>query len=355
MAKKRKNELQGLHNETGELRPLQPGELHEVKADYVMKEKHTRTLHETAGRPSYSAAYGYFQLYDSVGKFTTVKFLNDTSITTPVFVRFSTVLGAPGLHFTNREASEFSVKFYTEEGIVDLPGFNIPVSYTKDAMRFREMAFDLCDQMDKPDFSLNDAYWEIVGAMPQSIHRILWNMSDRTLPRSFRMMDGFGKYPFVFVNILHEIFFIKFHWKPMLGVHAITGDEARKISEMDPEFYRRDLWESIDSGFFPEWELGIQVIPFNMAAAFKNELTDSTRLIPEELVPVEIIGKLVLDRNPDNFLTEAMQIEFNHENVIPGIDSMPLSKSENYFVKDGKEILENENGFSVQNGLKGPL
>ncbi|HYG49819.1 MAG TPA: catalase, partial [Flavobacteriales bacterium] len=353
MGKKRKNVERGLSGDYRELKQLYPEG--EVKADYVLKEKSVRTHHASAGRPSYSAAYGYFQLYDSVGKYTTAKFLNDTSITTPVFVRFSTVIGAQGFHFTNREASEFSVKFYTEEGIVDVPGANVPVSYTKDALRFREMAFDLCGKMDKPDFSLQDAYWEIVGNMPQSIHRILWNMSDRTLPRSFRMMEGFGKYPFVFTNALKELFFVKFHWRPMLGVHAITGDEARKISEMDPEYYRRDLWESIHSGFYPEWELGVQVIPFGIAQEFKNELTDSTRIIPKELVPLEIIGKLVLDRNPDNFLTEAMQIEIGHDNVIPGIDSMPISKTDRYFISEAHETTEGQNVLRMIDGLKDPL
>jgi catalase len=355
MGKKRKNDIRVNYGEPDDIKSLQPGELHEVKADYVLKEKSTRAIHENAGRPSYSSAYGYFQLYDSVRKYTNAKFLNDTSITTPVFVRFSTFIGAQGLHFTNREASEFSVKFYTAEGILDLPGYNIPVSYTKDDLRFREMAFDLCAKIDNPVFSLHDAYWEIISTMPQSIHRLLWNMSDRTLPRSFRMMQGFGKFPFAFTNAEKETFFIKFHWKPVLGIHAITVDEARKISEMDPEYYRRDLWESIHNEFYPEWELGIQVIPASIAQSFKNELTDSTRIIPEELVPIDIIGKMVLDRNPDNFLTEAMQIEMSHENVIPGIDSIPKSKAGSYFEQNVNDILDNQTVPGLQNDLKEPL
>lgn len=270
-----------------------------------------------------SGAHGIFELYKPLAKYTKAKFLNDTSKPTPVFVRFSTVVGSRGSSDLVRDVRGFSVKFYTDEGNYDLVGNNIPVFFIQDAIKFPDLVHAI-----KPEphnempqaSSAHDTFWDFMSIMPETTHMIMWLMSDRTIPRSFRMMEGFGVHTFRFINAQGESHFVKFHWKPLLGVHSVAWDEAQNISGKDPDFHRRDLWEAINSGTFPEWELGVQIIPEADELKFDFDLLDATKLIPEELVPVQRIGKMTLNKNPDNFFAETEQVGFNPGRLVPGID-----------------------------------
>lgn len=295
--------------------------------DFILREKITHFDHERIPERIVhargSAAHGYFQLYNSMEKYTKAGFLNDTTIKTPVFVRFSTVAGSRGSTDLARDVRGFSVKFYTQEGNYDLVGNNMPVFFIQDAMKFPDLVHAV-----KPEphnempqaASAHDTFWDFISLMPESMHMIMWVMSDRAIPRSLRMMEGFGVHTFRFVNAKNESHFVKFHWKPKLGTHAVVWDEAQKISGKNSDFHRQDLWDAIDLGNFPEWELGVQIIPESDEHKFDFDLLDPTKLVPEELVPVTIIGKMVLDKNPDNFFAETEQVAFHPGHVVPGID-----------------------------------
>lgn len=295
--------------------------------DFILREKITHFDHERIPERIVhargSAAHGYFQVYESLGKYTKAGFLNDPGIKTPVFVRFSTVAGSRGSSDLARDVRGFAVKFYTQEGNYDLVGNNMPVFFIQDAIKFPDLIHAV-----KPEphneipqaASAHDTFWDFISLMPESTHMIMWAMSDRAIPRSLRMMEGFGIHTFRFINDHDEAFFVKFHWKPKLGVHSVAWDEATKISGKDPDFHRRDLWEAIENGAFPEWELGIQIVDEKDEHKFPFDLLDPTKIIPEELVPVQLVGKMVLDRNPDNFFAETEQVAFHPGHLVPGID-----------------------------------
>jgi catalase len=295
--------------------------------DHLLREKITHFDHERIPERVVhargSGAHGHFQVYKPMSAVTKAGFLNDTSRRTPVFVRFSTVAGSKGSFDVARDVRGFAVKFYTEEGIYDLVGNNIPVFFIQDAIKFPDLVHAV-----KPEphhempqaASAHDNFWDFISLMPESMHMIMWAMSDRAIPRSYRMMEGFGVHTFRFVNERGDSSFVKFHWKPLLGVHSVAWDEATKINGKDPDFHRRDLWEAIENGDFPEWELGVQIVPEKDEHKYPFDLLDPTKLIPEELVPVQRIGKMTLDRNPDNFFAETEQVAFHPGHLVPGID-----------------------------------
>jgi catalase len=295
--------------------------------DFILREKITHFDHERIPERVVhargAAAHGHFQVYKSVARYTQAAFLQDPSRRTPVFVRFSTVAGSRGSSDLARDVRGFAVKFYTDEGNFDLVGNNIPIFFIQDAVKFPDLVHAV-----KPEphneipqaASAHDTFWDFVSLMPESMHMIMWAMSDRAIPRSFRMMEGFGVHTFKLVDATGAARFVKFHWKPLLGVHSLLWDEAVKISGKDPDFHRRDLWEAIEAGAFPEWELGLQIIPEADEDTFDFDLLDPTKLVPEELVPVERVGRLTLDRNPDSFFAETEQVAFHPGHVVPGID-----------------------------------
>src|SRR5690242_17687127 len=295
--------------------------------DFILREKITHFDHERIPERVVhargAAAHGYFQVYRSLSRYTRAAFLQDPDKKTPVFVRFSTVAGSRGSTDLARDVRGFAVKFYTDEGNFDLVGNNIPVFFIQDAVKFPDLVHAV-----KPEphneipqaASAHDTFWDFISLMPESMHMIMWVMSDRAIPRSLRMMEGFGIHTFRLVNERNEARFVKFHWKPLLGVHSVLWDEAVKISGRDPDFHRRDLWEAIASGAYPEWELGLQVIEEDQENAFDFDLLDPTKFVPEELVPVRRVGRLTLDRNPDNFFAETEQVAFHPGHVVPGID-----------------------------------
>ncbi|HTL10648.1 MAG TPA: catalase HPII [Chitinophagaceae bacterium] len=295
--------------------------------DFIMREKITHFDHERIPERIVhargSGAHGVFTLYQSMERYTRAGFLNDTSVETPVFVRFSTVAGSRGSTDLARDVRGFAVKFYTQEGNFDLVGNNMPVFFIQDSIKFPDLVHAV-----KPEphneipqaASAHDTFWDFISLMPESAHMIMWVMSDRALPRSYRMMEGFGVHTFRLINAKGESSFVKFHWKPLLGVHSVAWDEAQKISGKDPDFHRRDLWEAIEHGDFPEWELGVQIIPEKDEHSFPFDLLDPTKLVPEELIPVQRIGKMTLNRNPDNFFAETEQVAFHVGHVVPGID-----------------------------------
>lgn len=295
--------------------------------DFILREKITHFDHERIPERIVhargAAAHGHFQVYESLAPYTKAKFLQDPSVKTPVFVRFSTVVGSRGSSDLARDVRGFAVKFYTEEGNFDLVGNNIPVFFIQDAVKFPDLVHAI-----KPEphneipqaASAHDTFWDFVSLTPESMHMIMWVMSDRALPRSFRMMEGFGIHTFRFINEHGKGRFVKFHWKPLLGLHSVLWDEAQKISGQDPDFHRRDLWEAIENGDYPEWEFGVQTVEEEDEHEFDFDLLDATKIIPEELVPVKRIGKLTLNRNPDNFFAETEQVAFHPGHLVPGID-----------------------------------
>ncbi len=295
--------------------------------DFILREKITHFDHERIPERIVhargSAAHGVFEVYESMAKYTKAGFLQTPGKQTPVFVRFSTVAGSRGSTDLARDVRGFSVKFYTEEGNYDLVGNNIPVFFIQDAIKFPDLVHSVKPEPDNEmpqAASAHDTFWDFVGQMPESMHMIMWVMSDRAIPRSYRMMEGFGVHTFRLINEKGKSVFVKFHWKPLLGVHSVAWDEAQKISGKDPDFHRRDLWEAIESGNFPEWELGVQIIQEKDEFKFPFDILDPTKLIPEELVPVQRIGKMTLNRNPDNFFAETEQVAFHPGHVVPGID-----------------------------------
>lgn len=295
--------------------------------DFLLREKihhfdHER-IPERIVHARGSAAHGYFELYESMAKYSKAKVFTDTSSKTPVFVRFSTVAGSKGSTDLARDVRGFAVKFYTEEGNWDLVGNNMPVFFIQDAMKFPDLIHSV-----KPEpnneipqaASAHDTFYDFVSLTTETLHNHIWVMSDRGLPRSLRMMEGFGIHTFRLINESGESHFVKFHWKPKLGVHSVTWDEAVKISGADSDFHRRDLWDAIEAGHYPEWELGFQIIPEADEHKFDFDILDATKLIPEELVPVQKVGRMVLNRNPENFFAETEQVAFLPGNVLPGID-----------------------------------
>ncbi|QRF58394.1 catalase [Variovorax paradoxus] len=295
--------------------------------DFILREKITHFDHERIPERVVhargEAAHGYFQVYKSMSQFTSADFLQDPDARTPVFVRFSTVAGSRGSADTVRDVRGFAVKFYTREGNYDLVGNNVPVFFIQDAMKFPDLIHSV-----KPEphhempqaASAHDTFWDFASLMPETTHMLMWAMSDRAIPRSLRMMEGFGVHTFRLVNARGESHFVKFHWKPKLGIHGLAWDEAQKIAGKDPDFHRRDLWEAIENGDFPEWELGVQMIPEGKEGTLGFDLLDPTKLIPEEMVPVQKIGRMVLNRNPDNFFAETEQVAFHPGHLVPGID-----------------------------------
>jgi len=295
--------------------------------DFLLREKihhfdHER-IPERIVHARGSGAHGYFELYESIEEYSKAGIFTDTSRKTPVFVRFSTVAGSKGSTDLARDVRGFAVKFYTEEGTWDLVGNNMPIFFIQDAMKFPDLIHSV-----KPEpnneipqaASAHDTFYDFVSHTPETLHNQIWVMSDRAIPRSYRMMEGFGIHTFRLINDKGEAHFVKFHWKPKLGVHSVTWDEAVKISGADSDFHRRDLWEAIASGQYPEWELGLQIIPEEDEHKFDFDLLDPTKLIPEETVPVKIVGRMVLDRNPENFFAETEQVAFLPGSIVPGID-----------------------------------
>jgi len=295
--------------------------------DFILREKITHFDHERIPERIVhargSGAHGVFELYESLEEYTKAGIFTDIKRKTPVFVRFSTVAGNKGSADLARDVRGFATKFYTEEGIFDLVGNNMPVFFIQDAMKFPDLIHAVKPEPDRDipqAASAHDTFYDFVSHTTETLHNHIWVMSDRAIPRSFRMMEGFGIHTFRLINAEGKSHFVKFHWKPLLGTHSITWDEAVKIHGADSDFHRRDLWEAIDSGQFPEWELGLQIIPEEDEHKFDFDILDPTKLIPEEMVPVQRIGKMTLNRNPDNFFAETEQVAFHPGHVVPGID-----------------------------------
>jgi len=286
-----------------------------------------------------AAAHGYFQMYKPLGQYSKAQFLNDTSAKTPVFVRFSTVGGSRGSADTARDVRGFAVKFYTQEGNFDLVGNNMPVFFIQDAIKFPDFVHAVKPEPDREipqASSAHDTLYDFVSLTPESTHMMLWLMSDRAIPRSYRMMEGFGVHTFRLVNAQGTSHFVKWHWKPLLGLHSLVWDEAQKIAGRDPDFHRRDLWDTIADGHFPEWELGLQIFTEAQAEKFGFDVLDATKLVPEELVPVQRVGKMTLDRNVDNYFAETEQVAFCTTHIVPGVDFSddPLLQGRNFSYLD---------------------
>ncbi|PKM96360.1 MAG: catalase HPII [Firmicutes bacterium HGW-Firmicutes-1] len=295
--------------------------------DFHFREKLTHFDHERIPERVVHArgfgAHGYFQVYEPMKEFTKAIFLQDPSVKTPVFVRFSTVVGSRGSADTVRDARGFATKFYTEDGNYDLVANNIPVFFIQDAIKFPDVVHALKPEPHNeiPQASAaHDTFWDFVVNNTETAHMIMWLLSDRAIPRSFRMMEGFGVNTFRFVNDQGKASFIKFHWKPALGVHSLVWDEAQKLAGKDPDYHRRDIWEAINMGEFPEYEFGVQLIDEAEEFKFDFDILDPTKIWPEELIPVKIIGKMTLNRNVDNFFAETEQVAFHPGHVVPGID-----------------------------------
>ncbi len=295
--------------------------------DFLLREKITHFDHERIPERIVhargSGAHGYFQPYQSMRKYTKAAFLSDPRQKTPVFVRFSTVAGERGSTDLARDVRGFAVKFYTSEGNFDLVGNNIPVFFIQDAMKFPDLIHSVKIEPDRgfpQAASAHDTFWDFISLMPESLHMIMWVMSDRAIPRSYRMMEGFGVHTFRLINDADESRFVKFHWRPKLGNSSVLWDEAVKISGADPDFHRRDLWEAIAAHDFPEYELSFQIFDEAFAESFDFDVLDATKIIPEEIVPLHPVGKMVLDRNPDNFFAETEQVAFCPSHIVPGID-----------------------------------
>ncbi|MDN8616103.1 catalase [Variovorax ginsengisoli] len=295
--------------------------------DFILREKLTHFDHERIPERIVhargSGAHGFFECYEPLTKFTKAAPFREAGKVTPVFARFSTVAGERGSKDTARDVRGFAVKFYTDEGNWDLVGNNMPVFFIQDAIKFPDLVHAV-----KPEphhqmpqaASAHDTFWDFVSLMPESTHMLMWLMSDRAIPRSYRMMQGFGVHTFRMINEAEESVLVKFHWQPKLGTHSQVWEEAVKISGADPDFHRRDLWEAIEAGEYPEWELGLQVFTEEQAEQFSFDILDATKLIPEELVPVQVVGRMVLNRNPDNFFAETEQVAFCTAHIVPGLD-----------------------------------
>lgn len=295
--------------------------------DFIMKEKiahfDRERIPERVVHARGTGVHGIFKLKKSLKEYTRAHFLTDTETETPVFVRLSTVAGFRGSTDLARDVRGFAVKFYTQEGNFDLVGNNIPVFFIQDAIKFPDLIHAVKPEQDTQmpqAASAHDTFWDFISLMPESTHMIMWVMSDRAIPRSLRMMEGFGVHTYKLVNEEGKSHFVKFHWKPRLGVHSVAWDEATKISGKDSDFHRRDLLMNIKEGNYPEWDLGVQIIPEEDEGKFEFDLLDPTKIVPEELVPVEIVGTMTLNRVPENFFAEVEQVAFCPANIVPGID-----------------------------------
>lgn len=295
--------------------------------DFILREKITHFDHERIPERIVhargSAAHGFFECYEALSDLTRAAPFQEAGKVTPVFVRFSTVQGERGSKDTARDVRGFAVKFYTDEGNWDLVGNNMPVFFIQDAMKFPDLVHAV-----KPEphhqmpqaASAHDTFWDFVSLMPESTHMLMWVMSDRAIPRSYATMQGFGVHTYRLVDAEGGSVFVKFHWSPKAGTHSLTWDEAVKISGADPDYHRRDLWERIEGGAFPEYELSLQVFTEEQARAFSFDVLDATKIVPEELVPLRPVGRMVLNRNPDNFFAETEQVAYCTANIIPGLD-----------------------------------
>jgi catalase len=295
--------------------------------DFILREKITHFDHERIPERIVhargSAAHGFFECTKALTDVTRASLFAEVGKQTPVFVRFSTVLGERGSTDTARDVRGFAVKFYTDEGNWDLVGNNIPVFFIQDAMKFPDLVHAAKPE---PHFAMpqaasaHDTFWDFASLMPEITHMLMWAMSDRAIPRSYRTMQGFGVHTYRFVNAKGDSQFVKFHWSPKAGTHSLVWDEAVKISGADSDFHRRDLWEAIEAGAYPEYELGLQIFTEEQAEGFTFDVLDATKIVPEELVPVVPVGRMVLNRNPDNFFAETEQVAFCVAHVVPGID-----------------------------------
>lgn len=295
--------------------------------DFHFREKITHFDHERIPERVVHArgfgAHGYFQVYEPMSEYTKANFLQDPSQKTPVFVRFSTVVGSRGSADTVRDVRGFATKFYTEDGNYDLVANNIPVFFIQDAIKFPDVVHSIKPEPHNeiPQASAaHDTFWDFVVSTPETAHMIMWLLSDRAIPRSFRMMDGFGVNTFRFVNAQGKARFVKFHWRALLGAHSLVWDEAQKLAGKDPDYHRRDLWDAINKGNYPEYELAVQILEEEDEFKFDFDILDPTKIWPEELVPLKRIGKMTLDRNVDNFFAETEQVAFHPGHVVPGID-----------------------------------
>lgn len=311
--------------------------------DFLLREKIQHFDHERIPERIVhargAAAHGHFQLSESLEEYTTAKVLTDTSATTPVFVRFSTVAGSRGSADTARDVRGFAVKMYTPEGNWDIVGNNIPVFFIQDAIKFPDLIHAAKPEPDREipqAATAHDTFWDFISLTPESMHMVMWIMSDRTIPRSFGMMEGFGVHTFRLVNAQSKSTFVKFHWKPVLGVHSLVWDEAQQIAGKDADFHRRDMSDSIKEGNFLEWELGVQLLAEEDEQKYDFDILDATKLWPEELIPVRRVGKMTLNRNPDNYFAETEQVAFNTTNVVPGISfsNDPLLQGRNFSYLD---------------------
>ncbi|MFG6459731.1 catalase [Roseateles sp. BYS96W] len=295
--------------------------------DFILREKITHFDHERIPERIVhargSAAHGVFELHTSLAKYTTAKVLTEVGVKTPVFTRFSTVAGGAGSVDTPRDVRGFAVKFYTPEGNWDLVGNNIPVFFIQDAMKFPDLIHAVKMEPDRgfpQAASAHDTFWDFISLMPESLHMVMWAMSDRTLPRSLRFMEGFGIHSFRLLDAKGRATFVKFHWRPVLGLQSTLWDEAVQLAGADPDAHRRDLWTAIDDGRFPAWDLAVQLFTEKEAEAFPFDHLDPTKLIPEELVPLQVIGRMTLNRNPANHFAENEQVAYCPANLPPGID-----------------------------------
>src|SRR5687767_6812027 len=289
----------------------------------IMHFDHER-IPERAVHARGAAAHGEFVLYQSMSDVTCASFLCDTAAPTPVFLRFSTVVGSRGSADTARDVRGFSTRFYTAEGNFDLVGNNIPIFFIQDAIKFPDLVHAAKPEPDReiPQAqTAHSTFWDFVSLQPESTHMLMWAMSDRAIPRSYRTMEGFGVHTFRLVNEAGETTLAKFHWKPVLGVHGLVWEEALTLNGVDPDFHRRDLYNAIGAGAFPQWELGVQVMPDSEDQYFEGiDLLDATKIVPEELVPVQAIGRMTLDRNPTNFFAEVEQVAFHVGHLVRGIE-----------------------------------
>jgi len=310
--------------------------------DFILRDKIFHFDHERIPERVVHArgfgAHGFFESYESLSSITSAHLFQRKGEKTPAFVRFSTVAGSKGSPDLARDVRGFAVKLYTKEGNWDIVGNNIPVFFIQDAMKFPDLIHAAKDEPDRgfPQAqTAHDNFWDFVSLTPESMHMIMWVMSDRGIPRSFRFMEGFGVHTFRFVNEHKKSTFVKFHWKPKQGMQSVTWDEAVKINGADPDYHRRDLWNAIKSGDFPEWELGVQLFDEAFAEKFPFDVLDATKLIPEELIPIKIVGRLILNRCVDNF-AETEQVAFCTQNIVPGIDfsNDPLLQGRNFSYLD---------------------
>lgn len=311
--------------------------------DHILREKifhfdHERIPERVVHARGYGA-HGYFETYESLSDITCADIFQRKGEKTPVFARFSTVAGNKGSFDLARDVRGFAVKFYTAQGNWDLVGNNMPVFFIQDAIKFPDLVHAVKEAPDRgfPQAqSAHDNFWDFISLTPESMHMIMWIMSDRAIPRGFRFMEGFGVHSFRFVNEAGKATFVKFHWKPKQGMQSVMWNEAVKINGADPDFHRRDLWDAISSGDFPEWELGVQLFDDDFAEKFEFDVLDATKLIPEEQVPIRIIGRMVLDRVVENFFAETEQVAFCTQNMVKGIDQSedPLLQGRNFSYLD---------------------